>query len=98
MYLILFYLLLFTNNLIKDKKGYDERLVNPYDNDKITIDKINEQIEKKILLDLLQSTKLNIYEKINILNKNKEINIPKPINLYNGGLLDDWNFDTTNFY
>ena len=69
------------------KKGYDSR---PFNNE--SIDKIIELNRKKYYLDFLEnhniplSSKLELIETENILNK-------KSIDIFQGGLLDDFNFE-----
>jgi hypothetical protein len=76
------------NNKHTITSGNDERP--NYVNNKLTIKKIYINFEKKQLLNYLQSDKISVFDKINIISVNKT---PKPINVLNGGLLNDWNFD-----
>jgi hypothetical protein len=81
--------LLFNNSKYKSRLGYDERF--PIKEDK---NKIIELYEKKKLLDILKSDNFGTLSKIKQINEfygNK--NIPQKMNLLNGGLLKDWDFD-----
>jgi hypothetical protein len=88
-----------------DKSGMDERqLFHPQslnvenNNENITLFQIFTLNEKKSMLDYLQSNHTDI-EKLAKINKTDNIEgidrIKHPIifNMFNGGLLDDWNFD-----
>ena len=86
--MLFFYLFVSQNYKKKIKSGKDERLI--INVEKISIQQINEMLEKKKLLDFLQSNKIGVNDKI---NKIKETNNTKLPDITKGGLLDAWNFD-----
>jgi len=87
---IITYLFVFKNYEFQDKLGNDERF--PIIEDKILTKKIIENHQKNELLNYLKLNSVSTYDKINKINYFYG-NMPKPINILNGGLLDDWNFD-----
>ncbi len=103
---IITYLFVFKNHKYQNNLGNDERF--PINEDKISIHKFIENymprafmpeqlkelalVEKKILLNHLISDNISVHDKINKIN-NFYGNSPKPINILNGGLLDDWSFN-----
>jgi hypothetical protein len=82
--------LLVSNNNKKNiiTSGNDERP--NYLNQEITIQQIYINFHKKQLFNFLQSDKISVFDKINIINLNKR---PNHVNVLNGGLLNNWNFD-----
>jgi len=77
----------------QNKYGLDERIVFSlheikYNN--TTIEQIINIQEKKDMLDFLKSNHTSIDTKLYAIG---DKNIPTIINIFNGGLLDDWNFE-----
>jgi hypothetical protein len=60
------------------------------DNHKIT--EIHNNINKKKLLDNLKNENISIINKLQLLNELENPNNINQINLFNGGLFNDWNF------
>jgi hypothetical protein len=100
MFLLIFlnYLFIFQvrRKFIFQLRKYHERLGNderyPLIDDRKEMLKIIENFKKKELLEYLR------YNNTNIINKMYKVNeyygkMPKPMNLLNGGLLEDWNFE-----
>ena len=79
-------LLISNNNKNIITSGNDERP--NYVDKELKINYVN--FQKKQLLNYLESDKISIFDKINIINVNKT---PKPINILDGGLLHNWYFD-----
>jgi len=77
----------------QDRCGLDERIVcslHEIKFDNVTIEQIMKIQEKSEKLDFLKSNQTSDVTKLyEIGNKN----IPTIINIFNGGLLDDWNFE-----
>jgi len=88
--LLISYLFAFRNYKFQERLGYDERF--PLTEDKTLIKKIIENHEKKELLVYLNSENVSIFDKINKISEFYG-NMPKPMNISSGGLLDDWNFE-----
>lgn len=81
------------NEAGKGLEGYDTRNI-VIDNDE-EIFKINKYLEMKKILKTLENDKVGIYDKL-IIIKNYDLledNIGN--NLFEAGLLDDWNFNIT---
>jgi len=74
----------------KERFGNDER--HPLIEENLLLPKIIENYEKKGLLEYLQSNNVTTIYKI---QKIKDFygNSQQTVNLLNGGLLDDWNFE-----
>jgi hypothetical protein len=86
---LLFISALCSNFLKKQISGLDERpIYHPSEN--ITIQQILDIYEKNKCLAFLESKSISIEEKIYQLG---DKGVPKIYNVYNGGLLDDWNFE-----
>lgn len=66
-----------------DKFGIDDRV----ENTNVTMDRIFDIIEKRERLDMLESNKISIFDKLNSITDMT----PKIYNIFNGGLLHDWN-------
>jgi hypothetical protein len=99
--------ILFKPNVVKQLNitGFDERLL--YKNnteDELSkkrdeFIKIHENLMKKQILDMLLDNHIDMYTKMNLIDKYKDyINMDtnnndiKPFNLLGGGLMDDWDF------
>jgi hypothetical protein len=55
---------------------------------------INENFYKKRVLEILQDDKISLIEKMNVLNRYLlYVHTDPPVNLFAGGLLDDWDFE-----
>lgn len=105
--LTLSYLYLFKKMSVffTDKSGMDERqLFHPQslnvenNNENITLFQIFTLNEKKVMLDYLQSNHTDTEKMIEIgktdcIKDIDRIKYPIIFNMFNGGLLDDWNFD-----
>jgi len=90
MYFIFNILLIFSSKLSK-RNGLDERFPLEDPNDKIY--QISTNINKKNLLDKLNSNSVNINEKLNLIQKYNVLNYTVGTNILKGGLLNDWEFD-----
>lgn len=88
--ILLNYLFIFQVRKYQERLGNDERY--PLIDDRKETLKIIENFKKKELLEYLQSNNTNIINKINKVNEYYG-KMPKPMNLFNGGLLEDWNFE-----
>tara|TARA_B100000424_G_C22865494_1_gene461015 strand:- start:356 stop:727 length:372 start_codon:yes stop_codon:yes gene_type:complete len=80
--------------------GMDERvnkMTDIIDGGEINIDlltNINENFYKKRVLETLQDDKISLIEKMNVLNRYLlYVHTEPPVNLFAGGLLDDWDFE-----
>jgi hypothetical protein len=76
--------------------GYDNRNIT-LNNEKINIKNLTVFFHKKNILKKLESCENSINTKIDLIIK-EELKIPneksiKPINIWNGGLLKQWNFE-----
>ena len=71
--------------------GYDERYL---DDERIKTDitDIFRHIENKAKLDILQDSRVSIFDKLELLNDN----YIKPPNMHSGGLMDDFTFELDN--
>ena len=88
---LLTYVFVFKNYKSKEMLGNDERF--PLIQDKSLMPKVVENFQKKELLDYLSSENVTLINKINAINMYYGTNTVKPINLTNGGLLKDWDFE-----
>ncbi len=85
---LFFYSLVLAGNYRFKYDGYDSRYPNDYQNLKED-QNMREIYHKKKLLDLINTS--NLYDKLIIIKNNNVLNEDKN-NIYNGGLLDDWDF------
>ena len=69
------------------KKGYDFR---PFNNE--SIDRIIDLNRKKYYLDFLQNNNIPINSKLELIENDNILN-KKTIDIFQGGLLDDFNFE-----
>ena len=84
----------FTEINMKSKDGYDNRYDNYFQNNQ-QLSKINRYLEIKKILDKLESNNINEIEKMNILNEYSFLfNHTMAPNILNGGLLDDFDFQS----
>jgi len=81
---------LFLNNI----NGCDNRNIT-VNNEEINIKNLTFFFHKKSILKTLESAENNIYTKIDLIIKEELTNekLIKPINIWNGGLLKQWNFE-----
>ena len=81
---------LFLNNI----DGYDNRNIT-VNNEEINIKNLTFFFHKKSILKKLESVENNIYAKIELIRKEELTNEKtiKPINIWNGGLIKQWNFE-----
>ena len=86
----LFYLFVF-NNYKNEKLGIDQRY--PLVEDKTDLVNIIKNNNNKLLLDYLKSEDISIYDKIKKLDEFDNSNTIKPINIFKGGLFDNWDFE-----
>ena len=94
-FLSILYFLYILRPLFKnqDRCGLDERSVcslHEVKEDNATIKKIINMQEKKEMLDFLKSNHTSHVTKLYVIG---DKNTPTIVNIFNGGLLDDWNFD-----
>lgn len=84
-------LLYFKDNIILNEytnnTGKDERNINFVKED-LSLEKIKELVDKKKLLDVLQSNEVSILTKLSLL-KISEQDV-KPFNIFSGGLLNEF--------
>lgn len=80
--------------------GMDERvnkMTDIIDGGEINVEllaNINENFYKKRVLETLQDDKISLIEKMNVLNRYLlYVHTEPPVNLFAGGLLDDWEFE-----
>lgn len=80
--------------------GMDERvnkMTDIIDGGEINVEllaNINENFYKKRVLETLQDDKISLIEKMNVLNRYLlYVHTDPPVNLFAGGLLDDWDFE-----
>jgi len=76
-----------------EKYGIDERVV--FHQDKIKFDNITSSImlkiyEKSEQIAFFESTNISIDDKLYEIDNR---NVPQPVNFFNGGLFNDWEFD-----
>ena len=106
MYFLLFHLLIimFTHNILPihlgsiddtRKTGLDERYIyNPnLDNNTPSILDIQSYIHKMRILDILTQQDVSIHIKLQAYDSYSELSSSSQPKLYNGNLIDDWNFD-----
>lgn len=80
------------------KTGLDERVskMDNIDSDKVNnelLEKIQENFYKKRVLNTLQNNDISLIQKMEVLNRYLlYIHTEEPVNLFAGGLLDDWDF------
>jgi hypothetical protein len=80
----------YISNKNNSYEGFDMRENN---NDNIPIYNISIFFYKKNLLDVLNNDNINIHKKLNYIDKyDKIFNENKHYNLYDGGLMKDWDF------
>lgn len=79
---LLTFLFVFNSYKYEERLGYDERY--PVIKEKLYLNKIIENFEKKELLNYLQSTEINTLDKINKINYFYRNNNIKPANLLHG--------------
>lgn len=86
-------LVLFTKkNTENIYSGYDCRYKLRDDLD--ILNKIHIQYEKKYILDFISNKEINIHNKLTIIeNYEKNTNEKKILNIKNGGLYNDWDFE-----
>lgn len=80
--------------------GLDERvsrMIDIIDTEELNnelLTKIDENFYKKRVLETLQNNELSIIKKMEVLNRYLlYIHTEEPINMFAGGLLDDWDFE-----
>ena len=91
---ILTSLLLMYAHLEKNRfSGFDERYIyhsHVLPNDNITINEIIQIDKKKNAIYFLKSTEFTLEEKLDFVQDKR---LPSIYNVFNGGLLDDWEFE-----
>lgn len=95
--------LISTNNFDLDNTrntGLDERvnkmtdIIDTHELNNELLAKIDENFYKKRVLETLQNNELSIMKKMEVLNRYLlYIHTEAPVNLFAGGLLDDWDFE-----
>jgi len=79
-----------------NKIGYDERF---NDKEVYDLEKIIINFNKYKLLNILEDTTINVYNKLDIINNDDDLSklnkdsSYNPIKIKNGGLFNDWNID-----
>lgn len=94
MYIFLFTnLILLLNNKFRYNSGFDERFPLINNENKNDLIKCIENYEKKKLLLLLELPNISLLEKLERINKFNKDNLQYSNNIFNGGLLKDWDFE-----
>ena len=81
---------------INHSAGYDCRFMHHSMKslkEKEELERISIHFKKQNLLFLLENNELSIFEKIDLIDKYDTLSVNISSNIFNGGLLDDWEFN-----
>ena len=81
---------------INHSAGYDSRFMHQSMKslkEKEELERISIHFKKQNLLFLLENNDLSIFEKIDLIEKYDTLSVNVSSNIFNGGLLDDWEFN-----
>jgi hypothetical protein len=81
----------YTNKYTNNNSGIDERYTNFSKEEDCSLEKIKELFDKKKILDILKNDDVSILTKLSLLEIFEQG--IKPVNLFAGGLLNDFEFD-----